>query len=89
MVVLSTLKEAYRDVEEIVEEKEINREPAKKVTPGEEAAEDKAKDKASNGETAAVDVEIEIMKASKEACKKSKDKLYWFKIMGETLAKLV
>ena len=89
MVVLSTLKEAYRDVEEIVEEKEITREPAKKVT-GEEAAEDMgandktAKDKAANVETAAVDVELEIAKAPKEAWKKLKDKIYWFKIIGET-----
>ena len=90
MVVLSTLKEAYRDVEEIVEEKEITREPAKKVTAGEEAAEDMgandkaAKDKAANVETAAVDVELEIVKAPKEAWKKLKDKIYWFKIIGET-----
>ena len=69
VVVLSTLKEAYMEEEDNVEEVEITREPAE--------------EKAAEEDTAAGAVEVEIVKAPKEAWKKPADKLYWFKAAGK------
>ena len=74
MVVLSTLKEAYRDEEDIAVEVEITGKTAEK-----QAVEGGAAKK----EAAAGDVEDEITKAPKEAWKKPTDKLCRFKIIGK------
>ena len=72
VVVLSTLKEAYREEEDHVEEVEITREPAEEKAAEEETA-------------AAAAVKVEIVKAPKEAWKKPADKLYWFKACGKII----
>ena len=74
MVVLSALKEAYRDEEDTPVEVEITGKPAEKKYVEEEAA---------KKEAAAGVVEVEITKAPKEAWKKPTDKLYRFKIIGK------
>ena len=74
VVVLSTLKEAYRDEEDVAVEGEITGKTAEKKTVEGEAAKEEA---------AADDVEVEITKAPKEAWKKPTDKLYRFKIIGK------
>ena len=74
MVVLSALKEAYRDEEDTPVEVEITRKPAEKKAVEGEAA---------KNEAVAGDVEVEITKAHKEAWKKPTDKLYRFKITGK------
>ena len=74
MVVLSTLKEAYREDEGTVAAVEVTREPAK-----DKAAEEKD----SEEETAAGDIKVEIAKSPKEAWKKPTDKLYWLKAIGK------
>ena len=74
VVVLSTLKEAYRDEEDIAVEVKITEKTAeKKAVEGE----------STKKEAAAGDVEVEIPKAPKEAWKKPTDKLYRFKIIGK------
>ena len=90
MVVISTLKEAYRDKEKIVEEEEITREPAEKEAAGEEAAgEEAVEDETAKEEAAAVDVKVEIVKGPIEAWKKPKDKFCWFKAAGKTLSEML
>ena len=74
MVVLSALKEAYRDEEDTPVDVEITGKPAEKKAVEGEAA---------KKETAASAVEVEITKAPKEAWKKPSDKLFRFKIIGK------
>ena len=74
VVVLSTLKEAYRDEEDTPVEVEITGKPAEKKAFEGDAA---------KKEAVAGVVEVEIAKAPKEAWKKPTDKLYQFKIIGK------
>ena len=74
VVVLSAMKEAYRDEEDTPVEVEITGKPAEKKTVEGEAA---------KKEAAARVVEVEITKAPIEAWKKPTDKLYRFKIIGK------
>ena len=76
VVVLSALKEAYRDEENTPVEVEITGKPAeKKAVEGENAEK----------ESVAGVVEVEITKAPKEVWKKPTDKLYHFKIIGKII----
>ena len=74
VVVLSAMKEAYRDEEDTPVEVEITGKPAEK-----KAVEGKAAKK----EAAARVVEVEIPNAPKEAWNKPTDTLYRFKIIGK------
>ena len=74
MVVLSAMKEAYRDEEDTPVEVEITGKPAEKKAVEGDAA---------KKEAVARVIEVEIAKSSKEAWEKPTDKLYQFKIIGK------